>query len=176
MPCVEYRALALGRWAAAVPALAEARLDVRLPAGADVRAAVGQLARAAQVAAPAGVTVQLTMRRDARVMPRCPDRTCSGRLTLPAVQVYGHPLAVVRSGGTLPAARLLAQAFEQLPVLLGLGTPGGGAHGPDERLDVAGWVQAVRLIVRLLAQPLSRDAGLQRPSKQCYRRLLWCGD
>jgi acetylornithine deacetylase/succinyl-diaminopimelate desuccinylase-like protein len=52
--------LRAGTGRAAVPSQAEARLDVRLPAGADVRAAVGHLARVALSAAPADVDVQLT--------------------------------------------------------------------------------------------------------------------
>ncbi len=86
--------------------------------------------------------------------------------------VYGRPLSLVRSGGTLPAARLLADSFGLAPLLLGLGTPGGGAHGPDECLDVAGWAQAVRLLVRLLARPVAETTiddwrGFQRT------RLQW---
>jgi acetylornithine deacetylase/succinyl-diaminopimelate desuccinylase-like protein len=142
----------------AVPALAEARLDLRLPAGADVRAAAGQLARAAQAAAPAGVTVQVTMGTLSPGYAALPRPDVLRAADLACRRVYGRPLALVRSGGSLPAARLLAQAFGQVPVLLGLGTPGGGAHGPDERLDVAGWAQAVQLMVRLFSQPLSRDA------------------
>jgi succinyl-diaminopimelate desuccinylase len=65
----------------------------------------------------------------------------------------GSPVRLVRSGGSLPAATLLADAFGTTPLLLGLGTPGGGAHGPDEHLDVAGWSAAVDLLVRLLGRP-----------------------
>ncbi len=107
--------LRAGHGRAAVPAQANARLDIRLPAGADVRAAVGHLARVARAAAPAGVVVQVTagpMSPGFAAMPR--------RAALLAVDdacraVYGRPLALVRSGGTLPAARLLDRAFGRHP-------------------------------------------------------------
>jgi acetylornithine deacetylase/succinyl-diaminopimelate desuccinylase-like protein len=154
-PALSVVQLQAGIGRAAVPARAEARLDARLPAGTNVRAAVGGLARAAQQAAPRGVAVQVTARTMDPGFAATPRREALLAVDDACRAVYGRPLTLVRSGGTLPAARLLGQAFGLVPVLLGLGTPGGGAHGPDERLDVAGWVLAVRLLVRLLAQPLT---------------------
>ena len=157
-PALNVVLLRAGTGRAAVPSQAEARLDVRLPAGADVRAAVGHLARVALAAAPAGVDVQLTANAISPGYAALPRSEALIAVNDACRAVYGKPPALVRSGGTLPAARLLARAFGQSPVLLGLGTPGGGAHGPDERLDVAGWMQAVRLLVRLLAQPVANTA------------------
>jgi acetylornithine deacetylase/succinyl-diaminopimelate desuccinylase-like protein len=150
--------LRAGTGRAAVPSQAEARLDVRLPAGADVRAAVRHLARVALAVAPAGVDVQLAANAISPGYAAMPRSEALMAVDDACRAVYGKPPALVRSGGTLPAARLLAHAFGLSPVLLGLGTPGGGAHGPDERLDVAGWMQAVRLLVRLLAQPVANTA------------------
>jgi acetylornithine deacetylase/succinyl-diaminopimelate desuccinylase-like protein len=158
--------LRAGAGRAAVPSRAEARLDVRLPAEADPRAVASHLARVARASAPVGVVVQVTpgaMSPGYAALPRqevlmAVDDACGA--------VYGRPLALVRSGGTLPAARLLADSFGLAPVLLGLGTPGGGAHGPDERLDVAGWAQAVRLLVRLLARPIAKATTDDRRGSQ----------
>ena len=143
-----------GTGRAAVPAQAAARLDVRLPAEADVRAAVSRLACVARHTVPPGVAVQVTARAMSPGFAAVPDSEALAAVYAACREVYGQPVALVRSGGSLPAARLLAQAFGMVPVLLGLGTPGGGAHGPDEHLDVTGWALAVRLLVRLLAQPV----------------------
>jgi hypothetical protein len=51
--------LRAGTGRAAVPSCAAARLDVRLPANVDVRAAVGKLARVARATVPAGVVVHI---------------------------------------------------------------------------------------------------------------------
>jgi acetylornithine deacetylase/succinyl-diaminopimelate desuccinylase-like protein len=156
---------------AAVPSQAEARLDVRLPAGVDVRVAVGKLARVARATAPIGVMVDVVADAMSPGYAEMPHQEALVAVDNACRAVYGRPPSLLRSGGTLPAAGLLAHTFGIAPVLLGLGTPGGGAHGPDERLDVAGWARAVWLLVRLLARPLAeatRDdwRGLQRTRSQ----------
>ncbi len=143
----------------AVPSRAEARLDVRLPAGVDVRAAVGKLARVARATAPTGVMVDVAADAISPGYAGMPDQKALVAAGNACRAVYGRPLSLVRSGGTLPAAGLLAHAFGIAPMLLGLGTPGGGAHGPDERLDLAGWARAVWLLVRLLAQPVAEPTS-----------------
>jgi succinyl-diaminopimelate desuccinylase len=161
--------LQAGSGRAAVPARATARLDVRLPPQASARAAVTRLTRVAQRSAPPGVAIQLSagpVNPGFAAMPR--------RETLAAVDaacraVYGRPVTLVRSGGSLPAALLLAQAFGDVPVLLGLGTAGGGAHGPDEHLDVPGWIRAVRLLVRLIAQPVVAQPGARSDAERGSR-------
>ncbi len=153
-PALHVVRLHAGSGRAAVPARAAARLDVRLPARADVRAAVTGLARVARHSAPPGVTVRLTAGAMSPGYAAVPRQEALAAVDAACRAVYGRPVALVRSGGSLPAARLLAQAFGVAPVLLGLGTAGGGAHGPDEHLDIPGWALAVRLLVRLLAQPV----------------------
>jgi acetylornithine deacetylase/succinyl-diaminopimelate desuccinylase-like protein len=143
-----------GTGRAAVPAQAAARLDVRLPAETNVRAAVRLLACVARYTAAPGVAVQVTARAMSPGFAAVPRPEALAAVDAACRAVYGKPVALVRSGGSLPATRLLAQAFGLVPVLLGLGTAGGGAHGPNERLDVIGWALAVRLLVRLLAQPV----------------------
>jgi acetylornithine deacetylase/succinyl-diaminopimelate desuccinylase-like protein len=163
--------LRAGTGRAAVPSQADARLDVRLPAGVDVRVAVGQLARVARAAAPTGVVVHVAANAISEGYAAIPRRKALVAVDNACRAVYGRPLSLVRSGGTLPAAGLLAHAFGLAPVLLGLGTPGGGAHGPDERLDLAGWARGVWLLVRLFAQPMAETAtddrlGLRRTRLQ----------
>jgi hypothetical protein len=46
---------------------------------------------------------------------------------------------------------VLAEAFGTTPALLGLRTPAGGAHGPDERMDLSAWSRSVDPCVALLA-------------------------
>jgi acetylornithine deacetylase/succinyl-diaminopimelate desuccinylase-like protein len=149
--------LRAGTGRAAVPSRASARLDVRFPAEVDVRTAVGKLARLARATAPAGVVVHMAADAISPGYAEIPRRGTLEAVNNACRAVYGRSLPLVRSGGTLPAAGLLADAFGIAPVLLGLGTPGGGAHGPDEHLDLAGWVRAVRLLVCLLAQPMAEN-------------------
>jgi acetylornithine deacetylase/succinyl-diaminopimelate desuccinylase-like protein len=142
-----------------VPSLARARLDVRTPPGVPVRAAVSTLRRAlALTALPPGVRLRLDIGPARPGLASCSPPAALGAATRACRAVFGAPPRLVRSGGSLPAAAMLARQFTP-PLLLGLGTPGGGAHGPDEHLDIAGWSRAVSLLVRLLGEPL----GAVRP-------------
>jgi hypothetical protein len=55
---------------------------------------------------------------------------------------------------------MMARAFGIRPLLLGFGTPGGNAHGPDEAMDLPGWTAAVDTSAALfsaLARPTRSD-------------------
>jgi acetylornithine deacetylase/succinyl-diaminopimelate desuccinylase-like protein len=143
----------------AIPVRARARIDVRLPPAVPAATAV-DLIRSTLPAfrRPAGIRagparVDLVIRNghqgkvfapDARIL-RALDRACRAS--------FGSPLRYRHSGGSLRAAVLLSESFESAsaPVLLGLGPPNGAAHGPDERLDLAGWVCGVDLFIYLFA-------------------------
>ena len=81
---------------------------------------------------------------------------------------FGRPPAYVRSGGTIPAAGMIARAFGIRPLLLGFGTPGGRARGPDEAMDLPGWAAAVDTSAALFAA-LARPACADRVSVQPLR-------
>lgn len=152
-PALSVIGLRAGDGASAVPGRATARLDVRLPATWDAAATVRMLQRIARRQARAGVSVEIKVRAAQPGFGAVPKAGLLHAVDEACVASFGKPAALVRSGGSLPAARLLATAFGMPPVLLGLGTPAGGAHGPDEHLDIAGWQRSVDLLVRLVASP-----------------------
>jgi succinyl-diaminopimelate desuccinylase len=80
-----------------------------------------------------------------------PDRGLRRAVEEASLIGFGRRPAYLRSGGTIPAVGLLADAFDTTPLLLGLGTPAGGSHGPDERMDLRGWSRSVDTCVALLA-------------------------
>jgi len=150
LPALSVLRLAADAGTRAVPVRAGALLDVRLPPWTDPGAALRQLRRVVRDVAPPGVRVSVSAgaaHGGHELLPAphhlaALDRACRAS--------FGSPVRLVRSGGSLPGAALLAAAFSSTPVLLGLGTPGGHAHGPDEFLDLAGWSDGVGLLVRLL--------------------------
>jgi acetylornithine deacetylase/succinyl-diaminopimelate desuccinylase-like protein len=146
----------------AVPVRASALLDVRLPPSADPASALRQLVRTAREAAPPGVRVTLSAGAAHAGHAALPAPSHLAAVDVACRAAFGSPVRLVRSGGSLPAAGLLASAFPGTPVLLGLGTPGGRAHGPDEFLDLAGWTNGVALLVRLLASPDLRAPPVRR--------------
>jgi succinyl-diaminopimelate desuccinylase len=63
---------------------------------------------------------------------------------------------------------MMARAFGVPPLLLGFGTPGGRAHGPDEAMDLPGWAAAVDTSAALfaaLAWPIRADGVSARPQE-----------
>jgi succinyl-diaminopimelate desuccinylase len=150
-----------------IAARAGARIDVRLPPKASVASAVRSLYRSA--GQPVGST-----------RPRCtviaagpghsavPDPGALAAIDRASMATFGRPAVQLRSGGSLPAAAMLHQAFRVAPVLLGLGTPAGGAHGPDEFLDIPGWLSAVQMLAMIFRSvPAMPHSG---PSQMIDRR------
>ncbi len=143
--------LLAGDGSGAAPSLSRARLDVRLPPGREPGPVLDEIRRAAHAAAPPGVRVgvrSLSAHRGSILDPQPWLRTALGVASRTG---FGRPPAYLRSGGSIPAVGVLRDAFGRDPVLLGLGTPAGNAHGPQEHLDIAGWHGAVRTCVALLA-------------------------
>jgi succinyl-diaminopimelate desuccinylase len=155
--------LAAGSRSAAVPSRAEADVDVRLPPGVDARAVAEALRLCAGAdGGPGGrVGIKLSAVHSGRWFVPSPRlRAAVDRASL---ATFGAPVALVRSGGSLPAATILARATGSSPVLLGLAPSGSGAHGPDEFLDVASWHQGVGLLVRLLTDLAdASESGVRR--------------
>lgn len=163
--CVSLHVVALrsGGSASAVPTTAAARLDIRVPPGVGTDAVGDLVARiVADVELP-GVAVRLRVTSaepglDLRIAPhvaRVVDDAC--------LKGFGSRAARVRSGGSLPAATHVRTSFGVDPVLLGLGPPEDGAHGPDEHLDLDAWRRGVVTCTALIggcAQALPPRARL----------------
>lgn len=156
--------LATGGRRSAVPARSAARVDLRLPLRADPADVLLRARGLLDGLAPHGTTVRL------RVLTRAPglETTPNAPTRLAAEEAcmvgFGRPPVYVRSGGTVPAVGMMARAFGTHPLLLGFGTPGGNAHGPDEAMDLAGWTAAVDTSVALLsalAHPCPADGRHQ---------------
>ena len=157
----------------ALPPVATARLDVRLPPGVDpdlVRPWLGQLlARRLPddvrlTVIPGGATRGLSM-PPTPLVRRAVEAAC--------LAGYGRRPAYVRSGGSIPAVAHLAQAFGVCPLLLGLGPVADGAHGPDEHVDLRGWAMSVDTSVALAAN-LGRNL-VRRPAPPSPARASHVG-
>jgi succinyl-diaminopimelate desuccinylase len=152
-PVLSVTRLAAGETGAggALPVRARARIDIRLPPKIDAGATAGTLGRVVGQLRPDRVSV--TMNRQSRYsgMVFDPPVEVLAALDRACRKTFGAPLRYLHSGGSLPVAAQLETVFGTPPVLLGLGTPGGGAHGPDERLDLAGWSAGVDLLRQFFA-------------------------
>ncbi len=147
-----------GTRASAVPVTALARVDVRVPPGADPARVARLLAGAAR--ARGGARVSVTVAGSSPGVDLVHDPVTLDVLDRACRRGFGHPPLAVRSGGSLPAVALLREAFGVDPILLGLGPADDGAHGPDEYVDLSGWRKGVATSVELL---VSLCALLPRP-------------
>jgi succinyl-diaminopimelate desuccinylase len=125
-------------------------LDIRLPPGVPPAAVARAVRHRLRWSVPAAVRVHtevIAAHHGDRFVPNAGLRRAVEFATTAG---FGTPPAYVRSGGSIPAVGVLRRAFGIAPVLLGLGTPGGGAHGPDEHIDISGWFRSIDTGVALL--------------------------
>jgi acetylornithine deacetylase/succinyl-diaminopimelate desuccinylase-like protein len=160
--------LASGGRGGAVPARSAAWLDLRLPPRADPAHVLLRARRLLDGWAPRGTTIRLRAVTGTPGLEATPDAATRRAAEQACTAGFGRPPAYVRSGGTLPAAGMMARAFGIQPLLLGFGTPGGRAHGPDEAMDLPGWVAAVdtsAALLAALAQPICAKGVSTRPHR-----------
>jgi len=149
--------LSAGAAAGAIPVRARARVDVRVPPG--ISALAGLIPTAVRRhhrryrcrIDPARISVAVRNCHPGLVFEPRPEPVAA--LDRACRSAFGAPLRYSHSGGSLGAAVLLSENFRSAgsPVLLGLGPANGGAHGPDERLDLGGWSAGVELFIHFLA-------------------------
>jgi succinyl-diaminopimelate desuccinylase len=156
--------LAAGGRGGAVPARSTARIDLRLPPQADPASVLLCARRVLDGLAPRGTTVRLRVVATAPGLVTTPDAATRWAAEEACAAGFGRPPVYVRSGGTIPAAGMMARAFGVRPLLLGFGTPGGRAHGPDEAMDLHGWAAAVDTSAALFAALARGGARRSAPS------------
>ncbi len=151
--------LVAGARGGALPPRSTAWLDVRLPPGGPgpreaLHHAIGLLRRMA----PPGVTVGIYGSAGTPGLDSTPDAATRRAADEACRSGYGRSPVYLGSGGTIPAVGLMARAFGVPPLLLGFGSPGGNAHGPNEFIDLAGWAAGAETSAALLAA-IVRPAG-----------------
>jgi succinyl-diaminopimelate desuccinylase len=126
-----------------VPTRSVAQIDLRLPPRADPADVLLRARQLLDELAPRGTSVRLGVVASTQGVETTPDAATKRAAEEACIEGFGRPPVYVRSGGTVPAVGLMARVFGIRPLLLGLGTPGGNAHGPNEAMDLPGWVAGV---------------------------------
>ncbi|MDT5291920.1 MAG: hypothetical protein QOF88_6809 [Mycobacterium sp.] len=134
-----------------IPPCAKATLDVRLPPDMDPALAYRLVAGALRRNVSPNVKIEITCvtasagntMRQPSAIRRAIDNACC--------IAFGRRPVDVASGGSIHAVGVLARALNKPPILLGLGPPDDGAHGPDERLQLADWIKGVDVCVCLVS-------------------------
>jgi acetylornithine deacetylase/succinyl-diaminopimelate desuccinylase-like protein len=121
---------------AVIPQRASAKLSFRLVPDQDPDTVAQALRR--HLAAVVPPTLSWTLTRQASSLPVAvdPDGPAHRAAARAVERVWGRPPTMLRSGGSIAAAELLAGRLGVPTVLLGFALPDDRAHGPDERFDV----------------------------------------
>ncbi|GAA1768003.1 dipeptidase [Nocardioides hankookensis] len=173
--------LRAGAAAGAVPTLAEALVDVRLPPGVAPAAVLERLERALRRELPPGVRLRFEPGRGEAGLVISPSQPVRAAVDAACRAAYGVPATSSASGGSIGAVGVLRQVLGQDPVLLGLAPADDGAHGPDEYLDLREWPAQVDthvvLLDRVSAVGTPRSGHGRRPfSSATVQRLAASGE
>jgi acetylornithine deacetylase/succinyl-diaminopimelate desuccinylase-like protein len=123
-----------GRRNTSIPTRASAELSIRLVPDQRPEEVAAEAERLLRAAAPAGATLEI--RTDGVPPARMSPDEPALRLAVEALErELGERPRFVRSGGTLPVLSELA-ALGIPTVLMGLGSPEGNQHAPNERLPL----------------------------------------
>lgn len=127
-----------------LPALAQAKVSMRLVANQDPATVGEQLARYLEEAAPAGVTVTLEDLHGGNPA-LTPTDTPVVRAGLQALRVaFGSEPYLIRNGGSIPIVTDFERLLEAPVLLMGFGLPDQNAHAPDEKMNVANYHRGIR--------------------------------
>jgi succinyl-diaminopimelate desuccinylase len=166
---ISITAIHAGGSAGAVPTRATASLDVRLAPGVHPAPTIRRIQRVIRTHLQRGVHVQVEVAATSRGL----DHRIASGVRRAAEQAcldgFGTRPAYVRSGGTIPAVPALTDSLGRTPLLLGLGTPQGHAHGPDERLDLEGWERGVNTCIAFFNRISSRQYNSPEPCGDCEK-------
>jgi succinyl-diaminopimelate desuccinylase len=139
-----------GRGGSAVPSRAVAEIDVRTAPGIGHKDIVRKVHQVLAPSALVSAALRFSITSCTPGLEALPSASLRHVVDRACRAGYGTPAVYLRSGGTIPAVGVLAALFATSPLLLGLGSPGGRAHGPDEFLDIEGWRRGVHTSIALL--------------------------
>ena len=166
--------LAAGGLGGMLPSRSAAWLDIRLPPGGlDPGEVLSTARRLLRRLTRQGTAIDLRAVSATPALESTPDLATRRAVEEACLTGFGRSPVYVRSGGTVPAVGMMARAFGVRPLLLGFGSPGGNAHGPDESIDLAGWAAGCETAAALLAEIAS--ASNDRAPKRRQDRLLPAG-
>ena len=118
-----------------IPAVATAKVSLRLVPGLTFEQVAKWLTRAAKAAAPKWAEVEVTILHGSDPVQVDVSHPAFDLLDEAFTKVVGQPAVRIRAGGSVPVVPRLGSGGA--PVLLtGIGLPDDGLHSPNEKLDL----------------------------------------
>jgi acetylornithine deacetylase/succinyl-diaminopimelate desuccinylase-like protein len=133
---------------------ARARISMRLVPDMDPKHAMDKMIAHVRKVAPWGVTVNITPESGSPAWSCDPEAPGNRRAFEAAARAltkgFGHEVALIGAGGSIPFVGPFAEAFGGAPALLvGLEDPICNAHAENESLNLDDWKKAIRGAVHL---------------------------
>jgi acetylornithine deacetylase/succinyl-diaminopimelate desuccinylase-like protein len=153
LPSITITSLAAGHQGATarnvIPASATARLDVRLAPHQDPHRCSAAIQRHLKANAPARLDTHIRVRPKGRPVLIDTDAPLLWAAARALSRAYGHPCALLRSGGAVPVAAVLQQSLGIPTLLLGTTPPESGMHAPNEYLHLPSFHATVQALIEL---------------------------
>lgn len=135
--------------AAAVPALARARVSLRVPPGLDAQEAVDALIRHLERAAPWGARVEMEIEGVGAPFSALTDGPAYAALDAAMQAAYGKQISYAGQGGSIPLCSKLAETYPEAEIILmGVEEPSCRIHAANESVD-PGEIEQMALVEAL---------------------------
>jgi acetylornithine deacetylase/succinyl-diaminopimelate desuccinylase-like protein len=142
---------------------AAARVGLRLAPSQDAQRAARRLAAFLRESPPYGVSVEVGVESAAAGWETKPDGPAFAAAQRALEAGFGHPLAWIGCGGSIPFVGPFAEVLGGVPaLLLGLEDPICNAHGENESLNVDDFRKAARSAVHLLFELAESVSATER--------------
>ena len=133
-----------------IPAVAKAKISLRLPPDLQSREVFTLFERAVKEATPPGVTVTVHNLHGGEGLVVEPNNTAMQAAAAALKETYGKEPVYIREGGSIPIAALFASILHAPVVLMGFGLPDDNLHAPNEKYSLAQFFKGIRAVVRFL--------------------------
>jgi acetylornithine deacetylase/succinyl-diaminopimelate desuccinylase-like protein len=133
-----------------IPAVATAKLSMRLPGGVDPIAATKLLEQALHGALPAGYHLKieiLTAGAGTVIDPAGPAMRAAATAL---ERIFGKAPVYLRSGGSIPVVALLDYELKAPTILTGFSLPDDGLHAPNEKFSLEQLRKGIAVVAEFL--------------------------
>lgn len=133
-----------------IPAVAKAKISLRLPPPLRSSEVLALLERAVQEYAPADVTVRVHNVHGGEGALVSPESKPMQAASAALKEVYGREPVLMREGGSIPIAALFDEMLHAPIVLMGFGLPDDNLHAPNEKYSLDQFFNGMRTVTRFL--------------------------
>lgn len=133
-----------------IPAVAKAKISLRLPADLKSGEVFTLLERAVKEYAPPDVQVTLHNLHGGEGVLVSADSPAITAATAALRETYGKDPVFIREGGSIPIAALFSELLHAPVVLMGFGLPDDNLHAPNEKYSLDQFYKGIRTVASFL--------------------------